>query len=283
MLWDEVGPSVPALRELDPAASVLAFFGAELRRLRGGTGMSQEQLAAQISYSAALVGMVENARRVPSRDFAVRCDTVLASGGMLARLWPLVSRDVMPAWFRPWVETEREATALWSFEPLVIPGLLQTPEYARALLSVRPAETPEGLDEHVAMRMQRQEVLAREFPPHLWCLIDEGVLHRCVGGPRVMREQLDHLVDMLARPKVAIQVVPFEAGAHAGLLGAFAVASFEGSTDIVYLETAASGQITEQPAIVAEIKLTYEMLRTEALPRAGSRELIRRVAQERWT
>ena len=270
-------------RDLDPAASVLAYFGAELRRLRMGAELSQEQLAEMINYSATLVGMVETARRMPSRDFAERCDDALGTDGLLGRLWPLVSRDVLPAWFRPWVEVEREATALRSWEPMIVPGLLQTPDYARTLLAARPAETEEGVEQRLTTRLERQAILARENPPHLWFLIDEGALHRSIGGAKVMHEQLLHVEELSRRPRVVVQIVPFEAGAHAGLLGAFVIASFDGTGDIVYLETASSGQITELPSLVAEIILTYDTLRSEALPRGASRDLIARVAEERWT
>jgi transcriptional regulator with XRE-family HTH domain len=267
-------------RDLDPGASVLAFFGAELRRCRLAADLSQEQLGQQVSYSAALVGLIENAKRVPSRDFAERCDDALATGGALARLWPLVSRETLPGWFRPWIEIEREATSLRSFEPLIIPGLLQTPEYARTLLSAQPAVTEDGLEQLAATRMDRQLILSREDPPQLWCLLDEGALHRRVGGAKAMHDQLLHLAEIAQRPKVTVQVVPFEVGAHAGLLGAFVIASFDGAGDIVYLETAASGQVTETPSVVAEITLTYDTLRSEALPRTASRELIMKVAEQ---
>jgi transcriptional regulator with XRE-family HTH domain len=267
-------------RDLDPGASVLAFFGAELRRCRLAADLSQEQLGQQVSYSAALVGLIENAKRVPSRDFAERCDDALATGGALARLWPLVSRETLPGWFRPWIEIEREATSLRSFEPLIIPGLLQTPEYARTLLSAQPAVTEDGLEQLAATRMDRQLILSREDPPQLWCLLDEGALHRRVCGTKIMHDQLLHLAETTQQPKVTVQVVPFEVGAHAGLLGAFVIASFDGAGDIVYLETAASGQVTETPSVVAEITLTYDTLRSEALPRTASRELIMKVAEQ---
>jgi len=209
--------------------------------------------------------------------------THYGTGGALVRLWPLVSREMLPGWFRPWIEIEREATALRSFEPLIIPGLLQTPQYARTLLAAQPAGTEDELEQLVATRIERQAILVRENPPHLWCLLDEGALHRCVGGGKTMHDQLLHLEEAAHRPKVAIQVVPFEAGAHAGLLGAFVIASFDGAGDIVYLETAASGQVTETPSVVAEVTLTYDTLRSEALPRTASRELIMKVAEQEWT
>ena len=236
-----------------------------------------------IRYSGALVGMIETAKRTPSRDLAERCDEALGADGIFGRLWPLVSREAAPSWFRPWIEIEREAAALRSFEPLIIPGLLQTPGYARAVLGARPGGTEDELEQRVARRLGRQEVLSGNQRLHLWCLIDEGALHRCVGGAKVMHDQLLHLAEMSHHQKVSVQVVPFDVGAHAGLLGAFVIASFDGAADIVYLETAGSGQVVELPSAVAEIALTYDTLRSEALPRAASRELIQKVAERKWT
>ncbi len=111
-----------ALRDLDPSSSVVAFFGAELRRLRSAAGVSQKDLGQRVCYSGSLVGMVETARRAPTRDFAERCDEVLGTGGALARLWPLVSQEALPHWFRPFAEIEQHATSIRSWEPLY--GLL---------------------------------------------------------------------------------------------------------------------------------------------------------------
>jgi transcriptional regulator with XRE-family HTH domain len=142
-----------ALRDLDPSSSVVAFFGAELRRLRSAVGISQEDLGQRISYSGSLVGMVETARRAPTRDFAERCDEALETGGVLARLWPLVSQEALPSWFRPFAELEREATSIRSWEPLVVPGLLQTEDYARALIAAwQPGDGQEVVQQQVTGR-----------------------------------------------------------------------------------------------------------------------------------
>jgi transcriptional regulator with XRE-family HTH domain len=104
-----------ALRDLEPASSVLAFFGAELRRLRSAADLSQEDLGQRVSYSGSLVGMVETARRAPTRDFAERCDDALATGGALTRLWPLVSQEALPRWIQQFAELERVATSIRSW------------------------------------------------------------------------------------------------------------------------------------------------------------------------
>ena len=166
---------------------------------------------------------------------------------------------------------------------MVIPGLLQTEDYARAILSVQPGTTEERLDELVTARMERQTVLSAEHPPFLWCLLDEGVLHRCVGSAEIMHEQLTHLVSVSAQPQVTVQVVPYSVGAHPGMLGHFVIAGLDDTASVVYLDTAAQGQIVETPSVVEQVTLTWEALRSEALPRGASRELITKIAEERWT
>ncbi|MEV8630378.1 helix-turn-helix transcriptional regulator [Streptosporangium sp. NPDC051023] len=269
---------MPAPRDLDPSASPLAFFGAEVRRYRAEKGWSQEKLGEQINYSIALVGMIETAKRVPSRDFTARCDEALETGGALTRLWPLLSREAYPTWFRPFVELEREATSLKGYEPMVLPGLFQTEAYARAmLLGGRPGDSPEQIEEMVAARIERQAILERSDPPALWIVLDEGVLHRTIGGPEVMRNQIARLIDLGGQPKITIQIVPKETAAHPGLAGAFVIAGFRNGVDVVYLETAAHGHIVQRREDIETVTYVFDALRAEALPQRASLELIARM------
>jgi transcriptional regulator with XRE-family HTH domain len=176
---------MPQARVLDPGASLLAFFGAELRRRRVAAGMSQDQLGQAINFSAALVGRVEVGERMPSPDLAGRCDDVLATGGLFAHLRQSMDSDMhaYPAWFREFVEREREAASIREFSALAIPGLLQTGDYARELFRAgRPADSDEEISERVAARLERQRILDRAKPPMFWVVVDEGVLRRPVGG-----------------------------------------------------------------------------------------------------
>jgi hypothetical protein len=126
-------------------------------------------------------------------------------------------------------------------------------------------------------------VLDRDQPPLLWLVIDEAVLHREVGGAKVMHDQLVHLAELSERPNITVEVTPDTSGAHSGLLGAFAIAEFADAPSVVDLETAAGGQIAEERSVVAGIALAFDTLRSEALPRGASRDLIRKAAEERWT
>src|SRR5262249_49177042 len=221
--------------------SALALFAAELQAARARAGVSRDELAARINYSASLVGMVESMRRVPRLDFAQRCDEALGTTGTFARLHEHLRTAPFPSWFRPFAQHEAEATSLRTFQLVLVPGLLQTPEYARAVLSTRVGATADDVDQAVTARLERQAILDRDDPPLLWVLIDEGALRRPVSGRDVMQAQVEHLVEMAGRPNVIIQVIPAEVGAHQGLVGAFVIADFAAAPRIVYLETIGGG------------------------------------------
>jgi transcriptional regulator with XRE-family HTH domain len=276
-------------RDNDQDGTPQGVFGAELRYYRERAGLSQTELAALVNVSHDVISKIETGERPPAKDFPERLDAVpeLDSRDGLTRLWGNLRKGLrnkaIPGWFRPWAHVEAEAATLRWWEPLVIPGLLQTEDYARAILAARPGGDPDTIDENVTGRMERQAILDRPAAPQLWSVVDEGVLHRRIGDGKVMRDQLEHLADLSARPKVSVQVVPSSAGAHAGLLGAFIIADLDGSPGMVYLETAAEGYDTDSPAAVAQAVLRFDTLRSEALPRAASRDLILKIAGERWT
>ncbi len=266
---------------------LLDFFASELRRARTAAGLSQEALGAKIGFSAEMISKVENGERRPSLKFAEGCDAAFPdAGGLYTRLVEKAEKSagVYPAWFASWVDAEQRATVLRTWQPLLIPGLLQTAGYARAVFEAWQAVDGIGdTEDLVAARLARQAILDRPSPPSFQVLIDETVLHRSVGGAKVTHDQLLHLADMSERPRVALQVIPADVGEHVGLLGAFALAGFEDDTPgIVYLESPDQGETTKHPATVAKIALTFDALRLEALSGRASRDLIRKVAEERW-
>ena len=277
---------MPLIRELDPSAGPLDFFGAELRRARTSARLSQEQLGQRVGYSGAQVGKVETGERSPSQDFAERCDRALDTDGLFLRIYQLARRwdGPHPQWFRDWVQAEKEATSLRTWEPILVPGLLQTADYARALCRGWRSVGADELEELVSARIERQSILDRPTPPELWVVIDEAVLHRLIGSPNVMHGQLLHLADCACRQGITIQVVPADAGAHAGLLGAFIVAGFgEAAPSMLYVETAVEGQTIEKTSLVNRAGSAFDRVRAEALPHKSSRDLIEKVAEERWT
>jgi transcriptional regulator with XRE-family HTH domain len=261
-----------------------ALFAAELKAARLAAGWSREDLAARLNYSVSLVALVENMNRGPTPEFAERADKAFSSAdrGTFVRL-QRAARSPLPTWFRPWADVEAAATQLRLFEHSVVPGLLQTEEYARAVLATRPGVTEDDLAEMVAARVERQAILGRDKPPRLWVVIDEAVLHRQAGGAKIMADQLEHLADMAERPSVTIEVVPYSAGPHYALSGAFAIADTDETTRLAYVETVTEGYILESPAAVAEVVLIFDTERAETLSRGASRDLIRKRAEELWT
>jgi transcriptional regulator with XRE-family HTH domain len=269
-------------RELDPGASPLAFFGAELRRHRVAAGMSQDELGRAISFSGALVGRIEMAERMPSQDFAHRCDEALDAGGFFGRFRDLVKREAFPTWFGPFVEHEEKASKIYNWDQRFVPGLLQTEEYARAIVRAgRPREAPEIIERDVAARMERQAILARESPPLLWCVIEEAVLRRPVGGAQTMREQLKRLVDAADSTNIVLQVMPLTVTEHPGADGPLTVLEFSSGPPVAYAEGWRSGRLAESAAEVADAVIVFDLIRAAALPRGGSLDLIHAMEEGR--
>lgn len=272
----------------------LTDFAEELKAWRASRGWTQADLAREVNFSESLIAQVEACNRVPTPDLARELDRVFKTPGFkearagvpgtpgtFGRMVARLRGKSFPVSFRSFAPHEKEAADLFVFEHSLIPGPLQAEDYARAILATHPNVTEDQVSERVAARVARQEVLTRDDPPMLWALLDEGVLHRCIGGPKIMYEALIHLVDMARLPNVSVQVIP-GMGAHPGLLGACTIAEVNGQPSIVNLEDLADGRVSEDPVTVAEVRLRFKSLQTEALPKAASRDLIMKVAEERW-
>jgi len=274
---------MPAPLPLDPSSSMLAYWGAELRKLRLAAGMTQRELGKRTCYSTSYIGHVETARRCASRDFAVACDRVFGTD-TLTPLWDSIGEDAHKPWFRPYMEMERKARSLKIWSPLLIPGLVQTADYARVLITTsNPWWTADQVEEAVASRMKRQQFLAREDPPALLVILDEAILLRPLGGPTVMRAQLQHLLDLAeSRERTSIQIVPLATHTHAGLTGPIVVTSYRGQPDVIYLESAWRGEVVTDPEGVEELTSQFDAIRVLAMPQPESLAMIRK-ACEQWT
>lgn len=273
----------------DPRSDLGVYIGEELRKARLAAGIeTQEQLANELGFERTVIVKAETGSRPPSepvaRRIAVRfpdlCNGLYVTLAGIARK----SNGPIPGWFADWIVAEQAAVIIKWWEPLLIPGLLQTSEYAGALFKAwQVATTADDLEEMVNARMARQAVFSRPNPPKFWAVIDETLLHRCIGSPKIMHEQLVRLLEVSEQPKISIQVIPVGAGAHIGLLGAFASADLDDDAPgIVYMESPDEGHTTKNPATVAKINLTFDTLREEALPRSASRDVIMKVAEEKW-
>jgi DNA-binding XRE family transcriptional regulator len=260
----------------DPSSSPLAFFAADVKRLRGIAGMTQEHLAKATAYSPASIAAIETCRLLPSLRFAQLADEAFRTDGHLERLQDLVDQTSVLPWFRDLIKVERKAIEIREYDSYVIPGLLQTERYARCCVSpTRPALTADEINRAVALRMTRQEILDRDEPPRLWFIIDESALYRANGGAEIMTEQLEHLVKLSERPEIVIQVIPNSAGSTAAGGRAFIILTFKSESTIVYLEDVKSARYVRKPDEVATYTLTFDHLRSRALPDDESRALIR--------
>jgi transcriptional regulator with XRE-family HTH domain len=263
----------------DDQVSPSLFLLGELRRARHATGLSQEEFGKAINYSGSLVSAVENGQRPPTRDYLVAVDAALDTGGLFGRLANgLVGFDQAPVWFRDWMIIEREATLIRWFEPLVVPGILQTKAYAHAIIAGSGLVELADIDQLVSARLDRQSLLAGPKPPTLIAILDEGVLRRCVGSSEIMSEQCHFLLESAAQPHVQIDLIPTSAGVHAGLGGAFTLAKAR-DFEVAHLDSPLQAQITDRRADVDTLARMWEAIRGEALPRTLSLQLIEEVAR----
>ncbi|MDQ1019815.1 helix-turn-helix domain-containing protein [Streptomyces afghaniensis] len=267
------------INALDPGASPLDYYGYELRRHREAAGLTLKQLGAILNYTGSLVGQIETARKVPTPEFSERVDAALGTDGMFSRLVELVLRSQLPAWFRQVAELEARAVEMCTFHTHLVHGLLQTKAYASAVLG---ALDRTDLDDRISARLARQRIFEKDAPPVFWAVISEAALYQEIGGRETMRGQLAHLLSFETNSRINVQVLPFSAGAHAGLQGAFNLYRFERDPDIVYTEGYGSGHPTANPDTVRDCSLRYDHLRAAALSLRDSAELIRRVMEERY-
>jgi transcriptional regulator with XRE-family HTH domain len=239
------------------------LVGARLRRLRTDAGLSREQAGEAIRASAWKLHRLENGQvGFKERDLidllrlygvtdSDEIDTfiALAQEANQPGWWNPYS-DLLPQWFRAYVDLEAVAEQIRSYEGHLVPGLLQTEEYMRALMHATLRDRrPEEIDRRVALRLTRQQLLTREGGPFLWAVVDEAALRRPVGGPKVLRAQLERLIEAATLPRVSLQVLPFEVGAHAAMVGAFSILRFADQElpDVVYLEQATNAAYLDRP------------------------------------
>jgi transcriptional regulator with XRE-family HTH domain len=268
-------------------------LGAELKKCRESAGMTQETVSRHFEWNTAKVTRIETARvAVSARDvrdmlslYGVRDDAYREALVDLARLskersWWTDYKDVM----RPgnFVGLEAGAAAMRVFEPILLPGLLQTEDYMRALMRTgRRNDPPANIDRRIALRIHRQNRLREPNPLELAAIIDESVLRRTIGGDDVMREQLLHLIETAQLPNVTVQILPFDAGEHTFLGGPAALLEFRETThmDVVYLEGLAGDYYEEQPHEVARYREEFDRLSARALDHRMSLKMIESLLQ----
>ena len=262
---------------IDPSASMAALFGARVRRLRTAAGLTQAELGARTHVVSTRITQIERASGAkPTLALARALDTALGADDLLVDLWPYVYREAFPDWSRKFIAHAEQAVSVREYAAHLVPGLLQTEAYARAVLSVGVTLSgDEQLEERVSARMARQQRLGSPDAPELWVVLDEAVLKRPIGGDDVMRAQLGRLVEAAAERHIKVQVLPFAQGEHDAMGGSLTVLTLPDGSEVAYTEGAHNGRLVEDPTEVERFSLTYDRLRADALPTLMSLDMIR--------
>lgn len=263
------------------------ILGLRLRRLREDSGITRHQAGAVIHSSESKISRMELGRvGCQDRDVSELADHYgLTDPARRAALLDLArasrrrnpGNDLLPRWLTTYVDLEAAATLIRTYEPQLIPGLLQTASYARTVIAEgRPAASAADIDRRVSLRLDRTQLLIRPDPPRLWAVIDEATLHRTIGGPVVMGAQLDHLLEAARLPSITLQVMPTGSGAHAAEGGAFSLLrfSYPELSDIVYIEHLTHGFHLDDPAEVMAYTQAADQLAAQAATPATSLEII---------
>jgi transcriptional regulator with XRE-family HTH domain len=272
------------------------LVGARLRRLRTEMGMTREEAAEAIRASEWKIHRLENGQvGFKDRDivdllqlYEVTDPEEVAEFVTLAREantpgWWRHYGDLLPSWFRTYVDLEAAATLIRSYEAQFVPGLLQTDDYMRAVVQgAHLDDSGEEMGRRVRLRMARQTLLTQEHPPRLWAVVDEAALRRPVGGREVMRGQLERLLEASRLPNVTLQVLPFAAGAHPGMVGSFSILRFgdQELPDLVYLEHLASASYLSKSEEVDRYLHVMESICVRAAPPDRTAELLATMLKE---
>lgn len=253
-------------------------FPAELRRLRRERGLTQQHLARRLGVSKSLVASFESGRLAPQDDTATALDEIFGTGEQIRKAAAEARRDRQP-WLRPWVDHEARATVLRNWQPLVIPGLLQTEDYARAILTAGP-DTADQAEELAAGRLARQQaVFGRKPPAVLSAVIGEAALW-CGADPVIMVAQLRHLIDVGQRPNVHVYVLPTRCRPHPGMGGAFALATLPDGSRVGYVDDPLEGRLATSVAAVGTLEVSWEAIISQALSPDRTSDLILRIVDE---
>lgn len=264
----------------------------ELRRLRETAGLSSEDVAERLEWHRSKVSRIENGHsKVSPGDVRELLDVYDVTGEENAAIVTLARQARQKTWWSAYddvltddyVGLEAEAASLHTYEGQIVPGLLQTESYARAVIHAsREAANADDVERRVEARLARQTLLMRDDPIYLWAVVDEGALRRPAGGRDVMRAQIEHLVKTAELPNVELQVLPYTAGAHAGMVDSFTVLSFadEDENDIVYLEHDTGALFLEKPPELNRYRLVFTHLQAKALDPDASVPYLTRVTQE---
>ncbi|MEU4108042.1 helix-turn-helix transcriptional regulator [Streptomyces sp. NPDC027717] len=277
----------------DPAGSeevadLFRAIGRMIKAARERAGMSQRELGQRVGYSEEQISSIERGRRTPQPDFLATVDELLQCGGLLALLGEDVERAKArrrvrhPEWFRDYADLEAKAVEVCFYSTLTVPGLLQTEKYARTIFTARrPLLDEDTIDQRVAARLDRQQILTRWPPPTVTAVIEESVLRRTIGGRQVQDEQMEHLVELSRLRNVEIQVLPLDCEGHAGMEGAFILLTPNGKPQVGYGEFQSVNRLITDPTDVRMLAARYGSIRGQALSPSDSRTFVEKLLGER--
>ncbi|MEE1939749.1 helix-turn-helix transcriptional regulator [Streptomyces sp. TRM 70361] len=253
----------------------MKVFGAVLGALREAHGTTQEELGRYAGYSKSMVAKIEYGERLASPDFIARAEELLEARGALLAAAPHLRWTRLPAWFGEYARLEQEAVSLWTFNTHVVHGLVQTEDYARAVLGAYvPVLEEDELERQVRTRLDRQALLTRRPAVSLSLVVEEWVLRRPVGGKAVSRAQLERLLELAGMRNVSIQLMPTHYETHAGFDGPFTLLETPERQWVAYVEGQAMGSVIDDQKKVSEFQTRYGMIRTQALAPKDSVRLI---------
>ncbi|WTW93710.1 helix-turn-helix domain-containing protein [Streptomycetaceae bacterium NBC_01309] len=269
-------------KDLDPSHG-RGLYGSELRRYRLEAGLTLDALATELRYSKGHLSDIERAVKPVPRGLSELLDAFFKTDGHFLRLWPAARRDghAHPDKYAAFMTHEEKAKRLAEYAAHVIPGLLQTADYARALLrAFKPRAGDDEIEDLVAGRLARQARLHGDEPPSYWVILDEAVIRRPIGGSAVMVAQLEALLPLVEGKFTRIQVLPYNRGAHPALGGSLTLLTLPDRSTVAYLEGSDSGQLIEDPDDVAARQETYDHLRAYALSPGESAAMITTAIEE---
>ncbi|PSK90268.1 helix-turn-helix protein [Murinocardiopsis flavida] len=257
-------------------------FGLDLRRLREQAGLTQTETASAALLSQTMLSDLERGTKATKRSTIVLLDQALTAQGALLRAWEsLNTSSGVPEWFEGVAQLQRDASALRIFQPLLVPGLLQAPDYARTQLRLGNEDATDAeIGDLVGTRIERQSILKTDRPPKLMVVLNEEVVRRPFGGHETMAAQVDQLIALSNKQRVTIQIITANHGFHPGLDGGFQIIDVPDLGHVVYLETSASGFPLSDAESVERFTGLFSDLRGLALPPDASRELMKKARSD---
>ncbi|MFI0448582.1 Scr1 family TA system antitoxin-like transcriptional regulator [Actinomadura sp. 6N118] len=260
---------MPPSEPIDPRDSMAACLAYEMRRQREARALTQDRLAKELYTTRATIQAYESRRNRPDEKFCARLDDYFGTDVLFQTLWFHGQKEHLKEWLQAFLVHEREASQVKTFQPMSIPGLLQTEAYIRA-----GDDRTGEVEELIRARLARQEILVGENAPYLWVVVDEAAIRRPVGGTAVMKEQLRHLFEMGKSPKITIQVVRESIGSYVGMNGGLLLLEKSDGHAVGYVEAQFGGRLIEDPEQARRLAIRFDQIRSKALSDVDSMVLV---------